>query len=159
MNQFADPMVRFSNLHLKFASMYRWYLFSFLLILTLAHCKQPAPEKPDAGRSLPEDFEQFFDKFHSDSLFQLEHIQFPLEGAKQASGTNVDLMIPVTWYADDWIIHKPFDSHQGTFERNYYLIGSVVVEKIKDRGGFFAMERRFARLDGEWTLIYYSVTN
>lgn len=140
--------------------MARWFLFASLFILAFAQCKPTAPEKKaEEGQVLPEDFEVFFDQFHSDSLFQMDHIVFPLEGAKKAQGTNIDLMVPVKWYKDDWIMHKLFNSYKGTFERKFYMIGPVVVEKINDQGGFFAMERRFTKMDGEWMLIYYSVTN
>lgn len=108
---------------------------------------------------LSEDFEVFFEKFHQDSLFQIDHIQFPLDGERKASGSNIDLMVPVKWYKEDWIMHKAFNAHGGTFKRNFYKIGPVVVEKISDGNQYFSMERRFTKMQGEWQLIFYGVSN
>jgi hypothetical protein len=133
-------------------------VFSILALLTLVQCKSADKEKEIASE-LPRDFEEFYEKFHQDSAFQMAHIQFPLEGAKKATGNNLDLMVPVKWFQEDWIMHKSFDSYEGTFSRQFYQVGSVVIEKISDKGGFFAMERRFTKMEGEWVLIYYSVTD
>ena len=113
----------------------------------------------DVSKSLPADFESFYNTFHSDSLFQIDHINFPLDGATKAKGNNIDMMIPVKWEKADWIMHKPFNDHNNTFVRKFYMIGPVVVEKISDQNQFFSMERRFNKFDNEWFLIYYAVSN
>ena len=136
----------------------KYFLLAIGLIF-LFQCKQPQEAVPESSASLPEDFELFFEKFHVDSLFQVQHIQFPLDGARKATASNLDLMIPVKWDRESWIMHKPFNDHNGTFTRTFYHVGPVVIEKISDKNQFFSMERRFARLDNDWNLIYYSVSN
>lgn len=133
-------------------------LLAALVFIGFLQCRQ-AEKKEETDQMLPEDFEIFYDKFHEDSTFQLSHIQFPLEGAKEASGGTVDLMVPVKWNKEDWTMHKTFNAYGGTFKREFYQIGPVVIEKIHDKGGYFSMERRFTKMNGEWILIYYSVTN
>jgi hypothetical protein len=129
----------------------------FLATTTFTACKQDKTVVVD--ESLPEDFEIFYSEFHEDSLFQINHITFPLEGATQAKGSNIDMMIPVKWDKDSWIMHKPFNDHNNTFERKFYMIGPVVVEKIADRNQFFFMERRYKKFGKDWLLIYYAVSN
>ena len=127
---------------------------SFLLFLSW-NCK-PSPEKT-LENPLPEDFLVFFDRFHTDSLYQMQHITFPLEGERKASGSQIDIMLPYTWEQEEWVMHKPFQDFGGTFDRSYEALGPVIIEKIQDRNGFFRMERRFARISHEWHLIYYGL--
>lgn len=134
-------------------------VLSVLMLFALLQCKNVDKKEDITVDELPQDFEEFFEKFQQDSAYQVAHIQFPLDGAKQAAGNNLDLMVPVKWYRKDWIMHKVFDPHAGTFSRQFYHLGPVIIEKISDKGGFFAMERRFAKMEGEWRLIYYSVTD
>jgi len=133
-------------------------MFLVFFLFVLSACKQKK-EPLVLDQTLPDEFIVFYEKFHSDSLFQINHINFPLEGARKASGNNIKLMIPFKWELTNWLLHKPFDDHNATFERKYFKVGPVIIEKIQDRNNFFAMERRFSKVQGEWYLIYYSVTN
>ena len=104
--------------------------------------------------SLPDDFYPFYDQYHTDSTFQMNRTLFPLKGiAKSADTTKI--AEDVMWKADEWILHKPFDSHNGTFERVFTNIGGVITESISANEGLFTLEKRYAKLGGEWHLIYY----
>jgi hypothetical protein len=104
--------------------------------------------------SLPDDFHVFYDKYHTDSLFQLNRTMFPLKGlAKAIDSTKIAQ--EVIWQKDQWIMHKPFDSQNGTFERTFTNIGGIVTEKISANEGLFSLEKRYAKLGGDWYLIYY----
>lgn len=108
-------------------------------------------ELPSAG--IPDDFLPFYNKFHEDSLFQMEHIAFPLKGVKvieETGGGEAHMYI-----ADEWMIHKEFDDMGGTFDRSFEEFAGMVVETIVANGGQFKSVRRFAKLSGEWHLIYY----
>lgn len=117
--------------------------------LFLASCNKPNPEvsnDAEVSSSLPEDFYEFYDQFHSDSVFQMSHIIFPIKGDPSDPIIN----------QDEWILHKPFDSMNGTFERDFRILGSkIVAEYIYEQTGNFAMERRFGKLSDGWNLIYY----
>lgn len=126
------------------------------VLLSLLSCK-PDSQKEQAVQSLPADFELFFEKFHTDSLFQLAHIVFPLEGIKKINGGPGDVLVPIHWNPDEWIMHRPFNDYNRMFTRSYRIIGPVIVEYITDNNQFFSMERRFAKIDGEWHLIYYGL--
>lgn len=104
--------------------------------------------------SLPDDFHTFYDQFHTDSVFQMNRIIFPLKGmAKSADSTKI--AEEIMWEKSDWILHKPYDNHNGTFERVFTNINGIVSEQITAQGGLFSLEKRYAKLDDEWHLIYY----
>lgn len=116
------------------------------------------PDKPEQTTihqaSLPEDFHEFYDQFHTDSIFQLERIIFPLKGLASSTDTT-QIAEEVSWQRRNWILHKPFDNHNGTFERVFTNIGGIISEQISASNGLFTLEKRYAKLSGEWHLIYY----
>lgn len=104
--------------------------------------------------SLPADFYDFYDQYHTDSTFQMNRTIFPLKGlAKAIDTTNVAQ--EVLWQRDQWILHRPFDNHDGTFERTFTNIGGIITETISANQGLFSLEKRYAKLSGDWHLIYY----
>ena len=105
-------------------------------------------------QSLPDDFHSFYDKFHTDSTFQLERIIFPLKGMGKASDTSSTIE-EITWQQEEWKIHGPFNNQNGTFERVFTNVAGIVTEYIASTNGLFSMEKRYAKLGGEWHLIYY----
>ncbi|MBT8219238.1 MAG: DUF4348 domain-containing protein [Bacteroidia bacterium] len=113
-------------------------------------------EAPEQSQTLiPEDFLDFYVKFHEDSLFQLNHIRFPLQGAPSMMDTLIDLNA-FRWTKQDWIIHQPFDESNEEFERSLeVLTEDMIVEKITHINRSVGMERRFAKSEDGWHLIYY----
>lgn len=102
---------------------------------------------------MPNDFLEFYNKFHEDSTFQMEHIIFPLKGMKAIEDTGGGEAYEYS--SAEWLIHKPFDDMGGTFARSFEEFAGIVVEKIEANGGQFQSIRRFAKLSDEWHLIYY----
>ncbi len=137
--------------------MKKYLLFFFALFsLVLFQCKSE-PEKKEAEYSkLPKDFVEFYDKFHEDSVFQIEHITFPLEGATRIPNSDIDSMIPYKWRKENWKIHKKFENFDDIFTRSFYLLGDdAVIENIIGVDSLFQMQRRFSKLHSGWHLIYY----
>ena len=104
--------------------------------------------------SLPEDFHKFYNQYHTDSLFQLEHTVFPLKGLARSADTT-KVAEEIFWERENWIQHKPFNDQNGTFERTFTNIGGIISEQITANEGLFSLEKRYAKLSGEWHLIYY----
>lgn len=98
------------------------------------------------------DFVKFYNDFHSDSIFQMAHVKFPLKKTPMNSGNEY-------WTTEDWVLHRPFSDHGGKFKRDFNVLGSLIIENIIDANGFFSMERRFAKLSDGWKLIFYNVEN
>ncbi len=109
-------------------------------------------------REFPKDFVEFLDTFSKDSIYQLNHIVFPLEGEVRAPGENVDSMIPYKWRKYKWQLHHEFNNYDSIFTRKFIIFNeNTIIEKTTAVNGLFQMERRFAKMGNDWNLIYYSV--
>lgn len=131
-------------------------LFLFIalgLLQTACQDTQPSLEVEDATVDEP-DFDAFYLQFHEDSLFQMEHIQFPLQGV---SSRPEDQGAAFRWEKEDWRMHRSFSTSSG-FRSEFITLGDdLVIENIVHKNGQYGMERRFSRLGGDqWYLIYYA---
>jgi len=115
---------------------------------------QAAADEQVGETSLPEDFYIFYDDFHSDSTYQWNHISFPLSGIGMARDTT-NTVIQKTWTAEQWKRHGPFNSQEGLFTRTFTNVDGIVTEIQSAREGMFTLEKRYAKLSGDWYLIYY----
>lgn len=143
-------------------------LFFSLLCIFSACRNQPSegnsklPAQPSetmqTNAQLPSDFPQFYSRFHSDSLYQVSHIHWPLSGkfARQVDSSHVDLE-STKWQPESWRFQQAVDFSKGEFVQDLEPLGDVmVIERIRTPGNEFSLERRFAkRPDDEWELIYY----
>lgn len=148
---------------------------AILLLLILAESCNSQPVTSETGQStsggdttakqedglkaqtLPEDFNVFFKRFHEDSVFQLEHTIFPLEGLPNTRG-DWDTIPPERffWQKADWKIHHHFTDPSNNFQQWFEMKGDRVVEHwILMRGTNMYIIRRFAKLEDGWFLIYY----
>jgi hypothetical protein len=104
------------------------------------------------------DFYEFYQKFHRDSLFQIAHITWPLEGLPNHAGMDSTLNRnePYYWQKEDWIMHQPIDFQMSEFRRELTPISEdLIFENITHKSGHYGMVRRWAKLSDGWNLIYY----
>lgn len=143
----------------------------FLLVFSglLACQNQPASSAntPDQAEQttqakevkLPADFTEFYQKFHQDSLYQIAHISWPLQGdaAVRIDSTRM-VKKPAVWEPEDWTMHRPVDFSTSEFKRDWDVLSDeLIIERIAYRAANYGLERRFVRqFNGEWELIYYS---
>ncbi len=140
----------------------------FLLFLSLfatIACKQKQPANPVVTTSktqktpeLSAEFLEFYKRFHQDSAFQMAHIIWPLEGnsTMTTDGDKV-VQIPVKRNPSEWVMHKPLDSADSDFVQNWsFFDENVIEETIKYSAANYGMRRRWAKVAGEWHLIFYS---
>ena len=122
-------------------------LFAFLL---LTACKN-APEPPalEEKVEIPEEFVSFYEQFHTDTMFQLEHIIFPLSQRSDSS----------KWMKEDWVFHKAFDSQDGAYTREFDNFNGIIIETVREQNNSFKIERRFSPSEGSFNLIYYRIEN
>lgn len=105
------------------------------------------------------DFETFYNRFMKDSLYQMDHIMFPLEGMPDNADSSA-IANGFHWDEDNWVIHHKFDPAESGFHSEFIPLGDgVIQEKIIHRSGEYGMLRRFAKLSDEWYLIYYAGLN
>ena len=133
--------------------------------IAFVSCKQNTPAAPQAesvttsDTQLPADFNAFYTKFHTDSLYQMAHIPWPLQGdtSEQVDSTHYQKK-NIYWEKEKWIMHHPVDYGSGDYKRQVQLLGDdIVIEYITITAGGYGIERRFAKQpDGEWNLIFYS---
>jgi hypothetical protein len=133
-----------------------WYAKNKLLINNNTPTEQVVTAISPANDS---DFMAFYDRFHQDSLFQLAHISFPLEGIPRVDSLG-NYPADFRWQQENWIMHHPIINNDGEFVQEFVPISeNIIVENIRDAQGFFSMQRRFAKLGEEWRLIYYAAMN
>jgi hypothetical protein len=145
------------------------FLFQFmkylpiLLLLAFFACKNEpkAPAGPVAeSPELPAGFADFYQKFHGDSLYQIAHITFPLEGLPNNADSAIVAANDFRWTLEDWRMQKQFDFQVSEYKREIVpLTESIVMERILHNSGQFGMVRRFAIVGGDWHLIYYAGVN
>jgi hypothetical protein len=143
----------------------KFFPLLFCAFAVIASCKQNTPAAPQvesvatSDTQLPADFNAFYEKFHTDSLYQMAHIPWPLQGdrAEQVDNTHYQKK-SVNWERDSWIMHRTVDYSSGDYKRQVQLLGDgIVIEFITITAGGYGIERRFAKQpDGEWNLIFYS---
>ena len=140
---------------MKFFPLY--FLFAFCFFA----CKnQPkaAEQVTQASVQLPPDFLDFYEKFHRDSLYQMAHIIWPLQGDtdEQVDSTHFQKK-NTTWEQSAWRMQK-MDFNQDDYVFDRQMLGDLlVIERIRPKTANYGIERRFAKQgDGEWSLIYYS---
>lgn len=135
-----------------------------LLLPFLFACKNnpsPPATAPDAeATELPAGFSEFYQQFHNDSLFQIEHIVFPLEGLPNNADSAIVAAKTFRWTPETWRMQRQFDFQVSEYKREIVpLTESIVMERILHQSGDFGMVRRFAIVGGDWHLIYYAGVN
>lgn len=88
----------------------------------------------------------------------MDHIVFPLEGMPASTGDDDTLITGrFFWQRNEWKKHNHFTDPSNQFEHWYQVLDERIIEHwIKMKGTNLVMRRRFAKLDDEWFLIYYS---
>lgn len=129
----------------------------FLIILTVS-CRNPnnTTELATSEISQVKDlkgFQEFYDRFHRDSAYQMEHIIWPLQGNFQQI-ENGDL-IDVKWGQNDWTLHQPMNLGNDFVQEIQVIGDGLVLETIRAKAGNYSLVRRFSLLGGDWNLIYY----
>ena len=129
----------------------------FVVSISIVACKQDhsATTQDVVATPIPDDFQSFYTDFHSDSLFQMQHILFPLDGMT-TDNTQGMALVHTKWHSDNWLIHMPFDAMGGTYNRDLFNMNGLIIEHIKSYNGEYGMERRFSKIDNQWMLIYYT---
>ena len=134
--------------------------FLLLLPFLIGSCKQrssePTTEVDPAIAEQFGDFAEFYDRFHTDSLYQVAHVRFPLSGLPSNADSATLARNDFYWQQEDWKMHRRFDFVYGDFNQKLTPMGEdLIVEQIIHESGQYAMQRRFTRWDGEWYLTYY----
>jgi hypothetical protein len=147
-----------------FTSIFFIYYLKNRLVTTetsAATTEQEVIQNEVASGGLPTGFRKFYENFHRDSVFQLNHIRFPLEGLPEIEEETAEIDLSTFyWKKNEWTLHRPFDAMNGSFNRDFQPLGEdMVVETIRHTEANYAMQRRFYRDGNDWYLIYYAAMN
>jgi hypothetical protein len=141
--------------------MQKQFLMLFLFASFLACKKKETNTTSNAPQTinLPADFEAFYEKFHTDSLYQLQHISFPLKGVPMGAD-SMSLANGYYFQPEYWVLQHKVDFSDGKYTRDFQLLGeNIVTETIMQTDEPYGMQRRFAKMGNEWSLIYYVAMN
>ncbi|MDQ3140688.1 MAG: hypothetical protein M3Q56_00410 [Bacteroidota bacterium] len=117
-------------------------------------------ESPIEFESLPLEFREFYTTFHKDSVYQMEHIVFPLEGLPDQA--DPDFIGEEKYYftKDQWILQTTSFLNQNNYRVEYKNLSNIIIEeKIIDTALDIMLFRRFAKTADGWRLIYYAGMN
>lgn len=123
------------------------FILILLFALSLTSCS-------DNNNSSSENFENFYKKFTTDSIFQLERIDFPIHGRymdNDLAGTTENDSI--TWTKQNWnIIHaiNQEDLKSVTISKN--ISDSTAIIKIEGLEFNFILEESYSLKKGKWYL-------
>jgi hypothetical protein len=107
-----------------------------------------------------ENFVEFYEKFMTDSAFQMSRIVFPLEGKPQFTGDTTSFKEEYYYSSDTWIPHHKIDyKNLPRWKAEWYDYGFCVKEISDNAVDNMFLERRYRCDDGKWFLIYYSDLN
>ena len=116
--------------------------------------------KGEEAETIPPDFLVFYTQFHSDSIYQMEHINFPLEGFPAYADSVTVADKTFKWEKEDWKMHKNMDERKDNFHKNLSVVSDgLIFEHVPTNDKKLWMERRFLKSNGEWRLIYFSDLN
>jgi hypothetical protein len=134
------------------------FISAILLVSAVSACKNNTAvtsSSTDVPAYATEEFTAFYDRFGTDTAYQMQHIVFPLEGMPALRDSADVIPMDFKWQRDQWIPHKSYDDMNGTFAREFIDFKGIVIEKISDASGRYTMERRFSKMSDGWHLIYY----
>ena len=103
--------------------------------------------KTSSTNKLTEDFDQFYDKFHTDSSFQISRLKFPL-GGRDEFGNH--------WTINNWHLLKGkiYDVDKSRFKVDLKKTDTDFTERVWIENSGFSSESRFKLIDGKWFLVY-----
>jgi len=125
-------------------------------LVAIISCK---PKEKVISGSFPrmglEDFDRFYDRFHSDSMFQLSRVMFPLEGYR-ADGFGVE-----RWKKETWPLMKVkvYDVDTAVYRVSYRKTENEFYEKVWLEESGFCFESRFRLIRKRWYLVYLKDLN
>ena len=97
-----------------------------------------------------ENFDQFYNRFHNDSTFQMSRLKFPIEGA------SVDVDGTEQWTKKNWHIMKTriFDIDTTEYKVTYHKAPTEFTQRVWLPDTGFSSQCRFQLIGKKWYLVY-----
>lgn len=97
-----------------------------------------------------EDFDAFYERFLTDSSFQMERIQFPLPGIK--AGEEEDSTYH--WTREEWVMLKKPEIEGTEFKRNLQVSDTLATDEIFTENAGFYFKMVYEPIKKKWHLVY-----
>lgn len=146
-------------------------LFLAMLSLAVIACNPKPKSKTDASAQFgadpsivnstgKENFVEFYDKFMTDSLFQISRVIFPLEGKPKFMEDTATFKEDYFYTLDGWAMHRKIDfKNLPRWKAEWYDYDFIVKEIADNYMDNMFIERRYRCDGGKWFLVYYSDLN
>jgi len=118
--------------------------------------------QPTEKQVIPPDFLIFYSQFHNDSLFQVEHINFPLAGLPNYADSVTVADNNYFWSKETWRMHQLTEQRKENFHEDLVVLDEGFIKEFISVGEGeqqLWMERRFLKSSGDWRLIYFAGLN
>ena len=132
------------------------FVLHLVILLIIVSCakkhvqKEMDLEESKIIKKKSESFADFYDHFHSDSLFQMSRVQFPVRGQR------IDHDTSFTWNKDNWMLikYKVREIDTSEFRIRISETSNMVTEEVeyKIESGFF-FESKYQLINGTWYLV------
>lgn len=130
---------------------------NFIMINSCIPSKKDSKDNQsrEKNKATGEDFNDFYFRFHTDSLFQINRVIFPLKGFQSDNTTEESEGFDESNRSkDDWIMmHQPVIDSDLILETQ--KTDTLVEERIYIEGAGFETGRTFKRINNIWYLDYY----
>jgi hypothetical protein len=130
----------------------------FALLVLSTGCKSPknvvansTPQEKNANHKQDiENFDEFYHKFHTDSVFQMSRIRFPLEG-KMIDGQD-----EIAWTKENWIVMrtKIYDIDHNQYKTSFKKTETTFFQKFWLENSGLSADYRFELIGKKWYLVY-----
>lgn len=132
-------------------------LIALTLLATIGCARKPDGSAP---LELPVDFQVFYELFHRDSTYQMEHIVFPLAGFPDYAAPEQLQPGAFAWEESEWTLHTGKITENSDFQKETVILTDQMIrERLIHKTRALMTERRFAKMGEEWFLIYYAGIN
>ncbi len=120
----------------------------FVLILQIIACADTHPTIDKNGR---ENFLSFYEKFGTDSLFQMRRIEFPMIGTNP-NGSDERFF----WTEENWVLQRKIDENNEDIQIQPILdMGDLVRVRLVIQQKFM-VENLYSLINDKWFLTEYS---
>jgi phosphate-selective porin len=126
------------------------FLFFSALLFSAFSCKTGKKTATDKAGASIENFDQFYNRFHSDEDFQMSRIRFPIEGL------NIDGNQTTTWNKNNWAVLtvRIFDIDKKKFKTTHKKTDNSFEQKVWIEDSGFLAEHKFKLIGKKWYLVY-----
>ena len=140
-------------------------VFAFLLIISIAlSCNRINSKNENAEKQSVkvESFDEFIDKFYSDTVFQQSRIEKPLKGEILEWHETEDSVVSSKWSDRELIFVTDYETLKNSFKnakQSFMDNSESKIEKIQVENSGFNIEREFNLVNGKWFLVRYDISN